>query len=207
MYDSLKILSNGRADVLAKQGAGLHPKNMLLYNNITQLKYLAVVNAKYITKCMLKHIELFDQELLDRVPVEGKAKPDVGSLPPDTHLFCRLPNGAHRCVHCFATSATGRLSSKCRRNIIRSGHKIWTLAHVHFCARCGTYSGGRIGLLAQRCPGFPNTTHLARAKPRLLQGIHPSSGDRLGEAAPIFPTFSLPGDVSDPEALLELELT
>ena len=36
MYDSLKILGNARADELAKRGAGVHPKNELLYNSIAQ---------------------------------------------------------------------------------------------------------------------------------------------------------------------------
>jgi len=91
MYDSLKILSNGRADELAKKGAGLHPCNQLLYDSITQLKYLAVVNAKCITRCMLKHIELLEQETLERVPIESKAKPDVGSFAADTHFFVACP--------------------------------------------------------------------------------------------------------------------
>ena len=62
-------------------------------------------------------------------------------------------------------------------------------------------------LLAQQCPGFPNTVHLARAKPRLLQGVHPVSGNRLGTPTPIFPTFTSAGIVQNPEQLLELELT
>lgn len=87
MFDSLKILSNGKADELAKEGAARHPKNMNLYNNIAKLKLLVVMNAKYIVRCLMQHREQFEQETLARVPTQTRAAPDAGAVFSHKHLF------------------------------------------------------------------------------------------------------------------------
>ena len=83
---------------------------------------------------------------------------------------------------------------------------MWLLGHLHFCVRCGAYSGGRVGLLLQTCKGYPSTEHLKRAKTKLLLGVHPASGLYLGESLPILPGFTEVGTVSDTATALAAEL-
>ena len=183
----------------------MQPKNLVLYVGIQQLKVLAVQNAKFIVRPLLHHIELYPSEQLERLPPQGR--PPFGGCEPAhrKHLF-RPSAGAFRCALCMINSSSGFSKSPCEGHAYKLGHRIWFLEGLHFCVRCGAYSGGRIGRLAEQCPGWPATAHLQKAKPKLLLGVHPTGGQFLGIPQPVIPSFAPGGAVADPAAVLAAEL-
>jgi len=107
---------------------------------------------------------------------------------------------------CMRLWQYGANNQTCLRQVSGLGHRVWILGDPHFCVLCRAYSGARIGLLAVQCPSKPDTVHLQRARPRLLAGLHPVSGARLGSPAPVFPSFAPGGVAEDPEEALLQEL-
>ena len=186
MYDSLKILGNARADVLAKLAARRHPWDGDLYQRICDQKLLIVQNAKYIARVSVAHVDKFprieDLKLLPRSSGPSAQVSDAAQ-----HSFAKLSNGRFRCSSCFANSSDGKLASKCTRDALSLGHRIWVLEHIQFCVLCGSYSIGRLGKLMVACPGKPTTDHLVRSRSRLLSGVHPVSQAPLGSPVPDFP--------------------
>jgi len=80
----------------------------------------------------------------------------------------------------------------------------YILGSLHFCGRCGAYSGGRIGLLADPCKGKPFTEHLKRSKVRLLVGLHPVTSAHLGDPLPFLPGSGK--QIEDPLGVVLVEL-
>lgn len=109
-------------------------------------------------------------------------------------------------MHCFVNSAKSKSDAVCVRSVSKLGHTVWTLGSLHFCGRCGAYSGGRIGLLADLGGGKPWSEHLKRSRARLLGGLHPVSSRHLGDPFPFLPCFGAGSEVEDPLSALLVEL-
>jgi len=187
MYDSLKILANCRADVLCKEAAAKHFANKLWYDKLKSQKQLVVENAKFLARVFCEHVDKFPREDFERIPPGPRAVPDASASQSGKHSFRALSRGGFRCILCLASSSDGRAATKCRQNVLELGHRIWTTGAVHFCAVCGAYSFGRLGLLSKPCPGRANTLHLTHARRWLHAGLHPLTGEELALPEPNFP--------------------
>ena len=122
----------------------MQPKSLVLYEGIQQqLQVLVVQNAKFIVRSLLHHIELYLLEQLERMPPQGRAPFGGGELSSGKHLF-RYNSGAYRCALCMINSTTGSFLKPCKGHTYKLGHRLWFLGSLHFCVRCGAYSGGRI---------------------------------------------------------------
>ena len=139
---------------------------------------------------MCAHIDKFPQEVLSRIPVAPGPPPDIGTGFRAKHLFKELPAGTFRCVRCLATSSTGKVFTKCKLDALVLGHRVWVDGHTHYCVLCGSYSRGRLGLLGKKCPGYPNTVHLIRAKDRIKVGQNPATGVAFLDPVPDYPIFT-----------------
>jgi len=190
MYDSLKILANRRADVLCKEAAAKHFANKVWYDKLKCQKQLIVENAKFLARVLCAHIDKFPREDLERIPPGPRVVPDASLDKVGKHDFRALSRGGFRCILCLASSSEGKATSKCMQNVLELGHRIWTTGAVHFCAVCGAYSFGRLGLLMKPCPSKANTHHLIRARRRLHAGLHPVTGEELALPEPSYPEFS-----------------
>jgi len=189
MFDSLKILANQRADVLCKEAAAKHFANKNWYDRLKCQKQLIVENAKFLARVLCAHIDNFPKEDLERIPLGPRVVPDSSASQSGKHSFRALSRGGFRCILCLASSADGKATSRCMQNVLELGHRIWTTGAVHFCAVCGAYSFGRLGLLMKPCPGKANTQHLIRARRRLHAGLHPVTGEELALPEPNYPEF------------------
>ena len=68
MWDAMNILSNGRAEKLAKESVDKHPHNEQIYKRAAEQKLLVVENARYMARLCAAHFQVYPNEKLDPVP-------------------------------------------------------------------------------------------------------------------------------------------
>ena len=179
----LQRVCNAKADEQAKLGAGMHPQDestaqrtQLAHGVVSQVgRYIGTINAivghKTPRDTTAKKAEPGNRQLHSMPRVSLRARKHSA----------RLIGNRLRCTTCLRSAFTAALLAQlpCRMPGTRVvEHSVRCISNILFCSVCGSYSASRARGLQGSCPKEAVGTR-ARSLRRLLQGLHPKSGETL----------------------------
>lgn len=199
----LQRICNAKADGQAKLGADLHKEDLVIAQRTQEAvevvrrvgHYIGTINA------IVGHRTARDTTATKTDRELGQQSARAARTSFSKHVPT-VVGKRFRCRVCMrsASTLTGLSGLPCRQAGQTAPHSLRVLSDVVFCAVCGAFSSRKTRGLLHSCPRSA-TGSRATALRRLLAGLHPKTGARIGSMAsmrlerdtPPQPATRLPG--------------